>query len=252
MKMAAPRDKWIFLTVVAVLLLALPGCRGMLARQFLFYPSHEAPNGRLAEWKDAQGNGIGFCREVASPENVWLMIHGNAGQAQDRAYAMGSFSGRDSVYVLEYPGYGQRAGKASKEAFNKAAIEAYQLLRQRFPGKPVCVVGESIGSGASCVLAGQTPPPDKIVLVVPFDNLGSVASDHVPLGGWILGTTWDNTKALSTYQGRIEIFGARADSVIPIRHAEALARSLPAARFHLLDCGHNEWSERGQVEIRNP
>jgi len=51
-----------------------------------------------------------------------------------------------------------------------AAAAAYALLRKTFPATPICVIGESIGSGPACMLANQSPPPDKVVLVVPSTN----------------------------------------------------------------------------------
>ena len=224
-----------------------------MQRQVLFYPTHHNRANGLTEWRE-RDRLIGFVREVAAPENVWLMLHGNGGQAADRAYALPHFSERDSVFVLEYPGYGERSGKASRRAFDAAAVEAYRILRGRFPEKPVCVVGESIGSGPACVLASQAQPPDKIVLIVPFDTLKRVAAQHAPLlpTGMLLGDVWDNVAALSGYGGAVEIFAARDDTVIPYRHAKALAESFPSSKFHLVAGGHNGWSQQAEVTIRNP
>src|SRR5438270_691969 len=153
------------------------GC-ATVQRKLLFYPTHRTQTTGLTEWKH-EGALIGYSRLVADPENVWLLIHGNAGQAADRIYAISAFSAHDSVFVLEYPGYGSRPGKPSKGAFDAAAAEAYRLLRNSFPGKPVCVTGESIGSGPACMLAREAVSPDKLVLVVPFDDLKRVAADHL-------------------------------------------------------------------------
>src|ERR1700677_339820 len=101
------------------------------------------------------------------------MAHGNGGQAAGRDYVLRRMSKEDSLYVLEYPGYGSREGSPSLESINRAASEAYQLLRSQHPNTPVCVLGESIGSGPACALALEKIPPDKIVLVVPFDTLAS-------------------------------------------------------------------------------
>ena len=240
----------VLLLGTSVLLLA--GC-GAIQREFLFFPSHHAGNNGLAEWKK-QGQVIGYSRQVPEPQNVWLMLHGNGGQAADRTYAIRCFSDGDSVFILEYPGYGARAGKPSKASFDAAAAEAYLVLRETFPKTPVCVIGESLGSGPACVLAGQTPPPDKIVLVVPFDTLKSVAADHVPVlpTGLILRGSWDNVHSLSAYGGPVEIFGAERDDVIPVEHARKLAGSIAQAKFHSIPGGHNDWSGTGHVEIRNP
>jgi hypothetical protein len=58
---------------------------------------------------------------------VWLLIHGNGGQAADRAYALPSFSMDDSVFILEYPGYGSRKGKPSKKSLDAADRQAYRI-----------------------------------------------------------------------------------------------------------------------------
>lgn len=224
-----------------------------LQRKLIYYPTHHTESHGLAQWRH-NGRLIGYAREVRSPVNVWLLLHGNAGQASDRDYALPSFSERDSVYILEYPGYGAREGSPSMKAFNAAGREAYQILRARFPNRPVCVAGESIGSGPASMLATSPQPPDKIVLITPFDTFARVATAHFPFVPvkLILKDKWDNIEALKGYNGPVEIFGARADAVIPIKHARALAASKPSAKFHENEGGHNDWSVGHRVLIRNP
>jgi uncharacterized protein len=230
----------------------LGGCAAV-QRKFLFFPTHHERTNGLAAWNN-KGRFIGYAREVPAPENVWLMLHGNAGQAADRVFALPCFSTRDAVFILEYPGYGARPGQPSKGAFETAAEEAYRILRAKFPSTPVCVVGESLGSGPASRLAKQPRPPDKIALVVPFDHLALVAARHV---AWlpvktILGPTWDNVDALAGYRGPVEIFGAVDDTVIPIEHARNLAAKVPGAKFHELAGAHNGWAATGAVAFRNP
>jgi pimeloyl-ACP methyl ester carboxylesterase len=235
--------------IAAVLLLTL-GCSSCIQRKLLYFPSHRPDSNGLAPWTN-NGETIGYSRIVESPVNVWLMIHGNGGQASDRVYALPCFSSDDSVFVLEYPGYGMRKGVPSRKAFNQAAKEAYLLLRQTYPKTPVCVAAESIGNGPACTLAALTPPPDKFVLIVPFEKLSLVAREHFPafLVSLLLRDDWDNVAALSHYKGPVDIFGAEEDTVIPVVHAKALAASLPAAKFTLIPGGHNEWSESDRVSI---
>jgi len=230
----------------------LGGCTG-IQRSFLFYPTHHTGGNGLDVW-EVEAKAIGYCRQVQAPQSVWLMLHGNAGQAVDRTYALPCFSPHDSVFILEYPGYGARKGKPSRASLEAAAMEAYELLRKTFPNTPICVMGESIGSGPACMLGTQSPPPDKIVLVVPFDKLSSVAGEHVrflPVS-LLLEAKWDNMQSLSKYRSPVEIFGAEQDGVIPIEHAKKLANSVPSARFHCFPGGHNDWSKNSYVEIRNP
>src|SRR5205823_5589293 len=101
----------------------------------LFFPGHGSTATRLAPWSDGSRM-IGCCREVTNAHVVWLMMHGNAGQAADREYVLSRLSDQDSLYVLEYPGFGSREGAPSMESMNRAAAEAYQLLRTRNPSIP--------------------------------------------------------------------------------------------------------------------
>jgi hypothetical protein len=219
-------------------------------RSMLFFPTHVAPSSRLTPWSDGNRT-IGYCREVPNARTAWLMMHGNAGQAADRDYVLSRMSDQDSLYVLEYPGYGFREGNPSMESMNQAASEAYQLLRMRNQNIPVCVLGESIGSGPACTLAREKVAPDKIVLVVPFDSLASVASRQfffLPVR-LMLRDAWDNVAVLRHYAGPVEIFGATDDAIIPVEHAKALARQIHNAHFIAIPGGHNDWSGDNHVKI---
>jgi hypothetical protein len=239
------------LLMTSFALLGMAGCSS-IERKLLFYPTHHPHNNSLTPWiKD--GKTIGYSRQVESPKNVWLMIHGNGGQASDRIYAVPCFSEIDSVFILEYPGYGNREGVPSKDSFNKAAKEAYLYLREMYPHIPVCIAAESIGSGPALSLVSLEKKPDKFVLIVPFDKLSSVAEEHFPtiLVWLILRDNWNNIEALSKYKGPVDIFAAEADSVIPVKHAKALAASYPESKMVIIRGGHNDWSYGGKVQIRN-
>ena len=221
-------------------------------RSFLYFPTHDTPPSKLTIWME-HDEVLGCAHEMPQPKAVWLMTHGNGGQAAHRDYVLQRMSPKDALYVLEYPGYGLRSGSPTRESMNRAASEAYRKLRSRYPGIPLNVLGESIGSGPACALAAEPVPPDKIVLVVPFDTLVSVASEHLPYipVSLLLKDRWDNCAALKNYRGPVDIYGARFDTIIPMKHAEALARSVPQARSGVLNCGHNDWSNSQEVEIQD-
>lgn len=237
--------------LVAISLFGTGGC-SLIERKLLFYPTHHPHANSLTPWV-RNGRVIGYARLVEAPGNVWLMLHGNAGQASDRLYAIPSFSPGDSVYILEYPGYGDRQGTPSKKAFDRAAREAYELLREIHPNVPVCVAAESLGSGPASSLSSLARPPDKLVLIVPFDKLSLVAEDHFPsfLIHLLLANNWDNVEALSNYKGPVEIIGAESDTVIPVKHAKALAAGVPGSKLIIINGGHRDWSRDGRVKIRN-
>jgi uncharacterized protein len=239
-------------TFVVLGALLVFGCT-MLPGKMLFHPTRETRTTNLTPWTH-EGKTIGFAREVEKPRTVWLMLHGNGGQAADREYALPAFDAADSVFVLEYPGYGLREGKPSRKSFDAAAREGYAALRVRFPGTPVCIAAESIGSGPASVLSAETPAPDKIAFVVPFDTLAAVGKEHMgylPID-LLLAGYWNNLDSMKGYRGPVDIFGAERDGIIPVRHAQALAAGVPQAKFHMIAGGHNEWSAQPKVRFRFP
>jgi pimeloyl-ACP methyl ester carboxylesterase len=222
----------------------------MFEGSFLYFPSHLKETFGLSEWK-IDDRIIGYADIVPNPKRVWLMCHGNGGQAAHRASLRDSLPPDESLYILEYPGYGQRPGKPSMKSINAAAVEAFTALRKQFPNLPIGVIGESLGSGPASYLCSRDDSPSRLVLIVPYDKLVKVAKEHVrfvPVG-LLMRDKWDNGKALAGYKNRIDIFAATNDTIIPIHHARALAASLPHAHFHEMNCDHNDWTSLRLVKI---
>jgi pimeloyl-ACP methyl ester carboxylesterase len=243
---------------MAALLLAVLGAYAVVCvavdlaqRELLYHPSHRAGQTQLEPWTEG-GEVVGFCRRVPAPRRVWLMTHGNTGQASQRDYVLSRMDPGDSLFVLEYPGFGDRRGAPSRDSMNRAAAGAYGALRREYPALPLGLIGESIGSGPACFLASMSRPPDRIVLIVPFDTLESVASGHLPFlpVGAMLRDDWDNLRALRGYAGPVEIYGARDDRVIPVAHARNLAAHVQGAAYVEIEGGHNDWAASGRVRIR--
>jgi pimeloyl-ACP methyl ester carboxylesterase len=228
----------------------------VLQRKLLYFPSHEdskelARSFNLKEWT-IDGVNIGFRDEVQGAKRIWLFVHGNGGQAVYRGYARNCLSERDSLFILEYPGYGSRPGSPSQAVFNEAAVVAYQSLKAAHPDAEINVMGESLGSGPSCHLATLADPPKRIVLLVPFDRIIEVAKEKFPFLpiGLMMFDRWDNIEALKAYKGRVDIYGAKDDAIIPVAHAKKLAAALPGSVFHEIEGGHEDWPDARRVDLR--
>ena len=214
----------------------------MLESAFLYFPTHDANRSPLTEWR-LGGKLSGYARIVSRPHAIWLICHGNAGQASNRQYIVEKLPADTCAYILEYPGYGLRPGTPSMDAINAAARSAYDALCALYPSIPLNVLGESLGSGPASYLCTLPSAPARLVLMVPYDNLLSVGKEHIrflPVG-LLMRDKWDNVQSLSSYKGSVDIFGAQFDTVIPVAHARALAKSIPQSRYVELPCGHNEW-----------
>ena len=244
---------WAFLVLVAATGLAVPTLilsgHINLTGHLLYCPTHHPAPTSMSPWL-VGGAPAGYFRPVKDPACVWLVCHGNAGQASDREYFLDRVAHDASLYVLEYPGYGERPGAPSMESINRAALEGLRELQRRYPDKVIGVIGESLGTGPASWLCAQAKPPDRLVLIVPFDNLLSVAGEHFPYlpVEWLMRDgRWDNVAALGGYKCPVRIYGAQYDNVIPVHHARLLSAALPRAKYTEMPCEHNNWMDGGLV-----
>jgi uncharacterized protein len=214
----------------------------LFQRRLIFFPSREHPQSQYTQWNEYDSQ-IGWKKISKSQKHIWLFFHGNRGNVLTRDFILKCIPAEDSVYAVEYPGYGFRNGSPSKRSIDAAADEAFAALRAKNPGVPIVVVGESIGSGPACHLAKHASPPEKIILAVPFDNFPSVAQSrmfYVP-AKWLVADRWNNVESLEGYKGKLEIYALSNDKVVPSIHARRLYRAYPDAVYHECDGVHRDW-----------
>jgi pimeloyl-ACP methyl ester carboxylesterase len=169
-------------------------------------------------WENPAGQIIGWemPADGAATGSV-LIVHGNAGCGLGRDYLarpIHDAAGVD-VFVLEYPGYGARSGAPGKPALLAAGEEALSLMPK---DRPRFVVGESIGTGVACHLAGAHPDEVAgVLLFAPYSNLASVAQRRMPLlpAYWLLRDRFNPAEDLRHYHGPTKMVVAGADEIIP-------------------------------------
>lgn len=189
----------------------------------------------LMAWKDAAGKVIGWRRDAVRPEkpaNKLVVFHGNAGNAVYREPYVAGFESLNEgrtweVFLFEYPGYGARPGKTDRKTFNAAAQAAVKELLTR-DGRPLFVLGESLGSGVACDVAAKEAGVKGIVLVTPFARLADVAQSAVPFvpAALMLRDRWDNLAALPHTQVPVAVLIAGCDEVVGCDQGERVFASL--------------------------
>ena len=176
-------------------------------------------------WRNPSGHIIGWKLPAASsPVASVLITHGNAGCAIDRGYLTDPIhdAAPVDVYVLEYPGYGSRAGSPGKRSILAAAEEAFGLLTN---GLPKYLVSESIGAGVVCDLAGTHPTEVAgLALFMPYHNLASVAQRKMPWlpAYFLLLDRFNPAEDLKDYRGPVKMVLAGADEIIPMEFGRRL------------------------------
>ena len=171
----------------------------------------------FAPWKNPAGQIIGWkiLASGASTGSV-LIVHGNAGCALSRDYlAQPIHDAADvDVFVLEYPGYGARAGSPGKASFVAAAEESFQLLPKNLPRY---VVSESIGAGVAAELAKNHPTAIAgLALFAPYQNLAGVAQKQMPFlpANFLLRDRFNPAACLTSYHGPVKFAVAGADEIL--------------------------------------
>ncbi len=210
-----------------VLLLAL------FQRRLIYFPTtltaeaatSAAHQKGLEPWRDSRGQVIGWIlRARQASRGSVLVVHGNAGSATDRDYFAQPIrdAGAVDVYLLEYPGYGARAGSPSMDSFLAATEEAFDLI----PGTtPRYIVGESLGTGAATHVARvRGTAVAGLALFMPYDDLAGVAQSAMPFlpAALILRDRFAPSAWLAEYRGPVKVVLAERDEVIALRFGRRL------------------------------
>ena len=174
---------------------------------------------------------------------VILGFAGNAWNAENAAGYLGELYPEADIVAFHYRGYGPSEGSAGAAALRADALPVHDFVAERFKGRPIVVVGLSIGSGVASHLAGQRDIAGAI-LVTPFDSLASVVSGHYP---WLpvrllLRHRMDPVADLKRSPVPIAVIAAERDTLIPPGRAEALAKTVPNLVFNrtIRGVGHND------------
>lgn len=152
------------------------------------------------------------------------------------------------MVLIEYQGYGARAGVARLAEYGARSVADFDLVRSRFPGQPIAVAGESFGAGMAAVVAGaRANQVCSVTLITPWNRLSELVQEKLPMfpARLLLNAEYASDLELKPYKGPMTVVAAERDGMIPSRHARRLANAHAGARFELLPAvGHNTWPQR--------
>ena len=196
-------------------------------RWFIYVPPTYTPRhmdrlahaAKLERWKDSVGEPIGMKRLSARQpaEGSVLLLYGNGSCAVNCAHYADDIQNVAAfdVFMLEYPGYGDRTGTPTQDSLTQTADIGFEMLPTN---KPIYLVGESLGSGVAAHLAGAHPARIAgMMLLSPFDSLTDVAQYHMPIFPvhLILMDRFTSGDDLRRYHGPIGMMLDGRDQVVP-------------------------------------
>jgi pimeloyl-ACP methyl ester carboxylesterase len=208
---------------------ALGGLLYLLQDSLIFLPSrHRA--GELEQnaakkgfevWRDKSGAEIGWQSADGDPANTLVFLHGQGGNALHGAFLRkysNLLGGNWKIFLLEYPGYGNRSGIPSEKSLTASAIDAIDLLAET-PDRRIWVMGQSLGSGVACAAAHERPTQIAgLILLTPFNSLVAAAAHKYPFVpvAPFLRTRFDSVQNLASFPGPVAFFLCEKDTTIPI------------------------------------
>jgi uncharacterized protein len=177
----------------------------------------------------------------SGPQPTIIFFHGNgelidflpAGFAEPRRWGVG-------VLLVEFPGYGRSSGTPSQKTITDAVLAAYDWTQNQgtIDSQKVVAYGRSLGGGAAAILAAQRSPAG-LVLESTFTSVRSFAHEFW-LPEFVVLDPFDTLAALAVYDGPVLVLHGTHDEVVPVRHADELARAARHSELELASCGHND------------
>lgn len=150
-----------------------------------------------------------------------------------------------SIYLLNYRGYGGSSGSPSEPALLADALNVYDYVHERHA--QVSLVGRSLGSGVAMHVATRRNPA-RMVLVTPYDSIVRVAQGYYPYipVSVLLKDRFDSVSRAPQVAAPTLVLVAGEDEVIPRERSEALIEKLPPGLVRVQEfpkAGHNDISE---------
>jgi hypothetical protein len=200
-------------------------------RRLIYCPSAEQvqlPPG-FEVWKTAGTDEVQGYRRQGQADVCLFFLHGNAGNARGWAQATVDFPG--DVFVLEYPGYGERPGSPSERALKSAALAGFDAEAHRY--RAVILCGESLGCGVTpAILEKHSAAVRALVLITPFTSASDMAAAQFPFlpTALLLKDRFPLFEEWRAYAGPSFVVVAGNDEVIPAKLSARYIQAQTARR----------------------
>jgi len=247
------------LTALPLLLgsLLLPSPAGAaLEQMFLYFPSSEivmTPTTAGLEFEDVSfsaGDGTrlhGWYLPGEAEQPLVLFCHGNAGNISHRVDNLRLLRELGlAVFIFDYRGYGQSAGKANEEGTYADGRGALVWLQEKgWRPEQMIYFGRSLGAGIALQLALEQPPAG-LVLESAFTSIEAIGKYHYPLlwllAGWALEARYANLAKIGQVKSPLLILHGEEDEIIPVQMGKELFALAPEPKwfYAIPAAGHND------------
>lgn len=157
--------------------------------------------------------------------------------------------------VFDYSGYGRSRGRVAAAQFEEDAVAAFRHLRGLAPGKPVAVLGFSLGTGVAAAAMSRMEA-SRLVLCAGFPSFRAAACSILVPKKWgrLVPPIWRAEESLRDCRVPVLVVHGGNDRTFPVKLGEELhARCGDCAEFLVIpEQGHNQPFRRPTVEYWGP
>ncbi len=160
----------------------------------------------------------GWYIPVSGSKTVFVISHGNAGNISDRLELTESVARefRMNVFIYDYRGYGQSAGRPSEAALYADIRGALAFVHSRgYSAHSVYLIGQSLGTAVT-IDAASSEDVGGVILEAAFPNVRAVVRRYtrMPLD-YLLSSQFDSLSKILHVHAPIAFVHATRDPVIP-------------------------------------
>ncbi len=239
----------------------VPGSESAMEHHFIFFPDRQlvaTPSlydltFEEVHFSAADGTALhGWYLPGEVDQPLVLFFHGNAGNISHRLDNLRLLRKLGvSVFIFDYRGYGQSAGKASETGTYSDARGALAWVQARgWTTQQMVYFGRSLGAAVAVQLAEESPPAG-LILETPFTSIAAMGLHHNPFLyftlGWLLDARYDNLAKIKNIHTPLLIFQGDRDTIVPETMALKLFDTANEPKFwHLIPgADHNNTYDKG-------
>lgn len=158
------------------------------------------------------------------PRGLVFFLHGNGGDLSSWTDDVDFYRRIDfDLFIFDYRGYGKSTGRIESEAQLHADVRAaWDRIAPAYAGKPIVIIGRSLGSGLAVRLACDVDAA-MVVLVTPFVSLTAVAQRIYPfVPEWLLKYRLRTDTIAHEVKAPVLLIHGTHDELLPLEDSRAL------------------------------
>ena len=239
------RDRMLYILLIYVLIGAV---LFFYQRKLIYFPTAKIPH----DYEQLQLIHDNVTLEVIvlnqGQKEAIIYFGGNAESVVYSAkYFLAAFP-QQTVYLLNYRGYGGSSGQPGEKGFFADALFLFDKVLEK--QATISVIGRSLGSGVATFLASKRPVK-KMALISPFDSITRVAQNNFMIFPMFLMLLdkYDSISRVKNVKAETIVLIAENDEVIPRINSQRLIDEFPAEQLTvkiIADSRHNDISEKAE------